>query len=199
MAGVSRREQRKQEIRESILNAAIVLFERDGIEATALDKIAIEAQTSRPTLYKYFPSKQALVRALGERLWLQLALDLHKTTENSQGVATEFLAGFFHLLRQEFTKFNRLERDLVHQSMMGDSHSVSMLQALTELFADVYRKQLSQQPLANEALDVAYLAELSMGLIANVVMNWVMNDDYPLFERIEQCELLLSDILKRYL
>jgi AcrR family transcriptional regulator len=47
--------------RERILAATEKLFYREGIHATGVDRVADEAQVSKRTLYRHFPSKNDLV------------------------------------------------------------------------------------------------------------------------------------------
>src|SRR6266704_5649657 len=47
--------------RERILKAADELFYREGIRAVGVDAIAEAAGTNKMTLYRHFPSKDALV------------------------------------------------------------------------------------------------------------------------------------------
>src|SRR3954464_666124 len=47
--------------RQRILNTAIDLFYREGINATGVERLAAEASVSKRTLYQYFPSKTAVV------------------------------------------------------------------------------------------------------------------------------------------
>ncbi|WP_405136452.1 TetR/AcrR family transcriptional regulator [Nocardia sp. NBC_01388] len=47
--------------RQRILNAASELFYNEGINATGIDLISARASVSKRTLYRYFPSKTALV------------------------------------------------------------------------------------------------------------------------------------------
>lgn len=54
-------------MRERVLNAARVCFRRSGVMATRMDEIADEAQLLRPNLYRYFPSREALIAAALER------------------------------------------------------------------------------------------------------------------------------------
>lgn len=54
--------------RERILKATVELFARDGIHATGIAKLTEVAHVSTRTLYKHFPSKEALVSAYLERL-----------------------------------------------------------------------------------------------------------------------------------
>ena len=51
-----------------ILDAAENLFYREGIHATGVERIAKEAQVSKRTLYRHFPSKNALVEQYLRRI-----------------------------------------------------------------------------------------------------------------------------------
>jgi len=49
--------------RERLLLTAHRLFYQDGIRATGVDKIILEAQVTKVTFYRHFPSKNDLIRA----------------------------------------------------------------------------------------------------------------------------------------
>lgn len=50
--------------RDQLLETALRLFHRDGFHATGIDRILAEANVSKMTLYKYFPSKTELILAV---------------------------------------------------------------------------------------------------------------------------------------
>src|SRR5581483_2412038 len=52
---------RRRNAREEIYKAALASFERHGVRRTLMDDVAKEAGVSRPTIYYYFPDKDALV------------------------------------------------------------------------------------------------------------------------------------------
>lgn len=58
-----RRERKKEETRRRIVEIAFQLFERDGFEATTMERIADAADVAKATLYSYFPVKEAIVHA----------------------------------------------------------------------------------------------------------------------------------------
>lgn len=60
----TRRERRKVERREAILQAAARVFEDKGASAVTMDDVAEAADVSKGTLYLYFPSKDDLFLAL---------------------------------------------------------------------------------------------------------------------------------------
>jgi len=69
MTALPRRQQNKIDRERRILKAALKIFAETGYSGTTMDAVAVEAGLSKPTLYQYFPSKEALFSAmmLGER------------------------------------------------------------------------------------------------------------------------------------
>ncbi|MGZ5376869.1 MAG: TetR/AcrR family transcriptional regulator [Mycobacterium sp.] len=58
-------EGQQSSIRRRILDATIVVLERSGRQKLQLLEVATEAGVSRPTVYRYFGSKEGLLEALG--------------------------------------------------------------------------------------------------------------------------------------
>ena len=54
--------------REAMLDAAVLIFSRDGYDGGKTLEIAREAGVSEATLFKYFGSKHGLLSALSERI-----------------------------------------------------------------------------------------------------------------------------------
>ena len=55
----------EQSTRRRILAATFVVLARDGRRKLQLSDVAAEAKVSRPTLYRYFGSKEGLLEAFG--------------------------------------------------------------------------------------------------------------------------------------
>jgi AcrR family transcriptional regulator len=55
----------EQSTRRRILAATFVVLARSGRKKLMLSEVAAEAKVSRPTLYRYFPSKEVLLDAFG--------------------------------------------------------------------------------------------------------------------------------------
>jgi AcrR family transcriptional regulator len=53
--------------RESILDAALALFSDRGFHGVAVPEVASRAKVAAGTIYRYFPSKEALVNAVYQR------------------------------------------------------------------------------------------------------------------------------------
>lgn len=69
MTTLPKRQQNRIERERRILDAALKVFSETGYTGANMDAVALEAGLSKPTLYQYFQSKEALFSAmmLGER------------------------------------------------------------------------------------------------------------------------------------
>lgn len=69
MSTLPKRQQNKLDRERRILKAALKVFSETGYSGANMDAVAVEAGLSKPTLYQYFQSKEALFSAmmLGER------------------------------------------------------------------------------------------------------------------------------------
>jgi AcrR family transcriptional regulator len=59
-----RRQQNRLSRERAILDAALTVFAAQGYSGTTMDAVAAEAGVTKPTLYSYFPSKEALFQAM---------------------------------------------------------------------------------------------------------------------------------------
>ena len=69
MTALSRREQNRIDRERRILDAGLKVFAEQGYSGTTMDAVATASGLSKPTLYQYFDSKEALFQAmmLGKR------------------------------------------------------------------------------------------------------------------------------------
>jgi AcrR family transcriptional regulator len=77
----------ERDARERILHAAYELFCRHGVASTGIDRIVAEAGVAKMTLYRHFPSKDALATAVIElraelftHRWLAYEIERRATT-----------------------------------------------------------------------------------------------------------------------
>ena len=87
-------EERKQR-KELILNGALEVFKRKGIEGATIDEIAIQSGFGKATLYYYFKSKEEVFSAILTNGWQKLWVDLEPTIAKSYNSPREM---FLNLL-----------------------------------------------------------------------------------------------------
>ena len=92
------RERKRLARHETIVEAAMTLFQRKGYEQTTMEEIAAEADVSAPTLYRYFPKKTELLIALFWRGREEMEDALEDFHRQSVGMgAIEAVAGLLYL------------------------------------------------------------------------------------------------------
>jgi AcrR family transcriptional regulator len=86
--------------RESLLTHAIMLFERNGFEATSLNEIGTAAGVTGPNLYSYFASKADILETAMSRgvsaLWLLLNRVLRDNAEPAEALG-DLVRGYIQL------------------------------------------------------------------------------------------------------
>lgn len=108
----------------AILAAGLEVFARYGFRGSTLDQIALEAGLSKPNLIYYFPSKQAIHRALLDRLlenWLEPIYEIDATgdpVEEILGYANRKLAMSQHYPRESRLFANEVLQGAPH---IGDA------------------------------------------------------------------------------
>ena len=59
------RERKKARLRQQIIDTSIRLFRKQGYEKTRVEDIVRVLEISQPTFFRYFPSKDAVLREVG--------------------------------------------------------------------------------------------------------------------------------------
>src|ERR1700729_1277131 len=79
------RERKKARLRQEIIETAIRLFRKQGYEKTRIDDIVKILEISQPTFFRYFPSKDAVLRDVGRRGFECIAAHLKSELSTNAG------------------------------------------------------------------------------------------------------------------
>ena len=87
---VSERQQEERKLRRKrILDGALEVFHKSGIEGSTMDQIANQAGFGKATLYYYFSSKEEVFCAIMEKGWKPLWEDLEDTIHSEDSSNNE--------------------------------------------------------------------------------------------------------------
>jgi AcrR family transcriptional regulator len=83
---LNRRQRKKEETRESIINCAITLFKEKGYYKTSMDEIAEKVDVSKATLYNYFQDKGAILVAYFQSAIADYGKEIKTSLTRNQGI-----------------------------------------------------------------------------------------------------------------
>jgi len=181
------RERKKVRLRQQIIDTSIRLFRKRGYENTRIDDIVQILEISQPTFFRYFPSKDAVLREVGRRGFACIKERL-ETELSSKASTTERLREMYHGMAAEVESDRPLWRAVVLSGAMDPVRSPEMRQP-EEIAVSLLREILVEGQKRGEitrAFPVAHLAEFMEGLYTTVVRRWAVDltEPHSLSERV---------------
>jgi len=174
--GLGLRERKKNRLRQQIIDTSIKLFRKRGFANTRVDDIVQALEISQPTFFRYFPSKDAVLREVGERGFF--CIREHLRSELSSDASTaDRLRRLYGSMAREVEADRKLWEAVVLSGAMDPVRSVevreqkeSALGLLGEILAQGQKKGD-----VTRDFPVVHLAEFMEGLYATVVRQWAVD------------------------
>jgi AcrR family transcriptional regulator len=185
--GPGLRERKKARLRQQIIETALRLFHKRGYESTRIEDIVQVLEISQPTFFRYFPSKDAVLRQVGKNGFAcqteKLKLEL-----SSQSSTAERLRRFYETMARLTEADRPLWQAVVLAGAMDPVRSPDMREP-EEASVSLLREILAQgQDRGDVSRDfpVVHLAEFMEGLFNTVVRQWAVDLTGPhkLSERV---------------
>lgn len=182
------RERKKARLRQQIIETAIRLFRKQGYEKTRVDDIVRILEISQPTFFRYFPSKDAVLRDVGRRGFECIAERL-KSELSTNASTADRLRRLYHSMAVEAESDRPLWQAVVLSGAMDAVRSPELRSAEC-VVAGLLREILSQGQKRGEvtgAFPVVHLAEFMEALYHTVVRQWTVDLTGPhkLSERVD--------------
>jgi AcrR family transcriptional regulator len=181
------RERKKAWLRQQIVETALRLFHKRGYESTRIEDIVRVLDISQPTFFRYFPSKDAVLREVGKKGFAcqteKLKLEL-----SSQAVTAERLRRFYETMAKLTEADRPLWRAVVLAGAMDPVRSPDMRepeQASVSLLREILAQGQDRGDVTRD-FPVVHLAEFMEGLFNTVVRQWAVDLTGPhkLSERV---------------
>src|SRR5262245_37420026 len=184
----SRRERRRREVHERIIEAATGLFERKGFTGTTALEIAETADVAEKTFYNHFPTKQRLIEEIAART-IEGTTQLVAEARHHPGTTVDRVHHFFASSAELAEKGSRqLTREVLLELVrvaQVDGVGPERNRALHVAFRALIEDGIASGDIAPRR-DVEFLAELAVAAYLGIIINWVTLPDYPLRERLQQ-------------
>lgn len=111
----------------AILAAALVLFGRYGYRRTSIDDLARETRIAKGTVYLYFPTKEAIFRAVSASVLARVLAAADAAARTPGPIAVRLR----HVLAAKF--------DYFHELLHASPHASELLDSTNRLGADLLR------------------------------------------------------------
>ena len=181
------RERKKARLRQQIIDTSFRLFRARGYENTRVEDIVQVLEISQPTFFRYFPSKDAVLREVGRRGYS--CIKEHLETElSSQATTAERLRRMYEGMAREVESDRPLWRAVVLSGAMDPVRSPEMRRP-EEIAVSLLREILAEgkkRGEINSTFPVAHLADFMEGLYTTMVRRWAVDLSGPhsLTERV---------------
>lgn len=170
------RERKKARLRQQIIDTSIKMFRKRGYENTRIDDIVQTLEISQPTFFRYFPSKDAVLRQVGQRGYACICERL-RTELSSKATTGERLRRLYGTMAHEVEADRRLWQAVVLSGAMDPVRSAELREP-EEAAAGLLREILTQGQKRGEVTQtfpVVDMAEFMEGLYNTVVRQWAVD------------------------
>jgi AcrR family transcriptional regulator len=195
-ADLTRRERRKLEVRNRILEAAADLFAERGAAVTKVAEVCERADVAHKTFFNHFPSKQQLLRELASHSIDQFLVEIEAARKEG-GTTRQRLELLFAGLSEHAEQAGPMHRDFVtelvhavHESPSKSEHARKLHDAFGALVLD-----------GLEAGDVTRrheaetLTEMILGAYYVLMFDFANLDDFPFRKHATAVARFLGDAL----
>jgi len=193
-----RRERRREEIHDRLLDAALALFEGNGFEATTVNQICDRADLAQKTFFNHFPTKQHVVREIAERYLDDLGT-LVEEARLQPGNTSARLAHLFDRAGEEALRAGPRRKELlveVSRLAMADGSGAAKTRKLHRSL----RKLLDDGARAGELTDshdADFLVEMVAGAFSSVLLSWAGAANYPLRTKLREAARFFGRAITR--
>ncbi len=193
---LSRRERRKLEVRNRMLEAAVDLFDEQGFEATTVAEICQRADVAHKTLFNHFVSKQHLLREVAQDALEQFLVDIEQVRKQA-GSTPARLRILFGTIADNAERAGPMRRELLSE-IIHTAHEAGtepeQARKLHDAFGAIIREGRSAGDVSREH-SIQTQTELVLGAFYALMFNWANLEGYPLRRQALAVARLLGDAL----
>jgi len=173
-----------EDTRERILDAALNIFSNKGYHDTRMDEIVEASDTSKGSIYFYFPNKERLFLALVDQFADLLERRVIEAVEQEEQGIMQVRAALQACL-ETFGRYRRPAKILLVQAVgLGTVFEKKRVE-VNDRFANLIRKYLDESIAIGDIapVDTDVVSYAWMGAIYGIVIRWVYTGE-PDSERI---------------
>jgi TetR/AcrR family transcriptional regulator, fatty acid metabolism regulator protein len=186
-----------QDKRRAILDAAIVVFARQGFHSARVSDVAAEAGVAYGLVYHYFDSKEQMLNELFSERW-RLLLDASEEVKRGGGSPREKLAGVANFIIESYRHEPELMKVIIVEvtraaNSFGRTHLPEIRAAYDVVAAIVADAQAEGE--FREDIDPNFVAMLFYGAIEQLLSGWIFDLVPATDEDFERAKTLVVETI----
>lgn len=174
----AKNEEKFQDKRRVILDAALKTFVRRGYSETRVSEIASEAGVAEGTLYNYFPSKEDLLLALFDEKWSGI-IDEIKNKISRFDDPNKKLKAIFSLVIRMFKGDRQLAElfmvDVKQSSIFLNNYTINRIIEFLALIEEILEEG-KRKGIYRKDLDTRVAKMIIFGAAQGILLSWVLSE-----------------------
>lgn len=192
----SRRERRRLETRTRIIEAAHILFQASGYQATTVAEICDHADVAYKTFFNHFPSKHEVLNEVEARS-LETLLDHLRHVLAINGTTRERIATLFEIIATEAEAAGPMHRELLTE-MIHSAHrrgdEPDQIRLVVAAIEQIVQAGIDQGDVRTDYAPET-LSDMVRGIYYALMISFGNLPDYPIVARAQTLASLLADSL----
>ncbi|MDP6075560.1 MAG: TetR/AcrR family transcriptional regulator [Myxococcota bacterium] len=194
-APLNRRDRRRLEIYERIVEAGEALFEEQGYDETKVAEICERADVAYGTFFNHFPTKLDLLREMADRALVRMVERLEELSKQ-RGNIEDLLILLFEGGAQTFQELSPGRRELVGRvQTLAYTDSPEDRDRRFHAAFQAFLRRAVEEGRVRDDVPVETLAEVVSSSFAFMSLSWLHFDDYPVRERAASAARFLASTL----
>ena len=133
--------------REKILDAAMGIAVREGVDHVSIRKLAKSCGIGLGSMYNYYPDKEALIRAVSETFWDRILSDQDKLFRSGMGF-TVFLEQYYGFLYGRLAQYDTSWLSQINEQSAQRKAAITLLREVldqdTRINPAIWNMELNQ-------------------------------------------------------
>ncbi|MDP6977959.1 MAG: TetR/AcrR family transcriptional regulator [Myxococcota bacterium] len=191
----NRFERRRQQNRAALLDAAIELFQGQGVRDTKVEDICARADVAPRTFFNHFETREHLYEAIARQRAVQLAALLDGACEDPAPL-DQRLPALFAAIGQyldERPRYRELVGVMLRLGVEGGSE-ITRTRAIGQAARHFIENGVTRGEIGDRHAPEV-LAEILVGALNAALSNWSASEDYSLARNLEPSARALCDLL----
>lgn len=191
----NRFERRRQQNRAALLEAAIDLFQREGVRGTKVEDICARADVAPRTFFNHFETREHLYEAIARQRAVQLAATIDAASEDPAPLEVRLPALFAAIgaYLDERPRYRELVGVMLNLGVEGGSE-IARTRAIGRA-ATRFVENAVERGEVGERHAPEVLADILVGTLNTALTNWSADESFSLARNLEPSARALCDLL----